>query len=516
MSIFYLIERDAMLSIFDKKNKNNQVNEHHKTNASKSIGAISSERTTVDLYSLDRSLLCRFYPNSTIRIKDNESINTIIMSVSTIKEEKDESTDFLFCEYISPENKKEISQMMEILSSDLQKARTKGVNAFVVPQTGLDLYTYIQARPSIDIDMDELAKELSNNSDKKLRTDLLSNIQSGKTVNIFIAKNCLYNHVACDMLKAAYSKYSNVHFYEIKPENNGEPINWNNDTIGSCIALYKNAINIGVGIEGAAPSFTLKLVQNEENSVISQAGALIMYPLNAREELLEAQAVGHAVAMLKVGQKRNLSTEVIEKAIRDLAKAAALYMYDESILNTFDNMAIKSKRIENGLCTVHLPFNDPILIKNYFTEAHTGLLAIVGEKELYYYGENETLKLLSEEYGWAINEMGFTFKVFDNREAIYELSEITTKREFIKNINTVISGRSSLKEAYNSIKNIAKRFNETMGIDMEGQLNLLKFVDAIKDDETKLNSVRRIITEALTTRPAFNPFGELFDRNLFN
>ena len=122
---------------------------------------------------------------------------------------------------------------------------------------------------------------------------------------------------------------------------------------------------------------------------------------------------------------------------------------------------------------------------------------------------------MTEEYGWTATEGDIAHKIFDNREAIYELSDMTTKREFIKTISAAIENRRSLKQAYDSISAISKKYNETLGIDMEGQFKLLKYVDAIKDDETKMKSVRRIITEALTPRSPFNPFGELLNRGFF-
>ncbi|SFG51088.1 hypothetical protein [Oribacterium sp. WCC10] len=500
-----------MLNIFDKKSDETIKDD----SASRNVTA-SNQENSMELCSLERRLLCSFDSHSTITTRDDGPTKTLIMSVTTRKDGDNEVTDFLSCEYTSQDNKTEIEKMMEVLSSDLQKSRNKGAKFFVVPQTGLDLYAYIKARPSIEIDMDDLANEIRNSTTKKLRTDFIKNIQVGKKVNIFIAKNSLYNQIAYDMLKAAYTNYANVHFFEIEPEKTGDPITWQNNSIGSYLSIYRSVINIGVGVEGPEPSYTLPLVQTEDKSVISQTASLLMNPLNAREELLEAQAVGHAREMIRVGQKRSLSMEVIEKAIRDMAKEAALYRYDENGWNEFETMAVKSKRIENGLCIVRLPFNDPTLIKNYFTEAHTGLLAIIRDKELYYYGESETVYLLSEEYGWTAKERDIAHKVFDNREAIYELSDMTTKREFIKTINTAIENRSSLRQTYDSISKISKRFNETMGIDMEGQFKLLKYVDAIKDDETRMKSIRRIITETLTPRSPFNPFGELFNHNFFN
>ncbi|OON86544.1 hypothetical protein BXO88_07245 [Oribacterium sp. C9] len=500
------------MSFFDKKNSDNTTT---KTSGGKAVSG-NNQEYTMELCSLERRLLCSLGPNSSISTKDNEPNKTLIMSVTSMNGKDATVTDFLSCEYTSPDNKKEIEKMMAILSSDLQKSRNKGTKYFVVPETGLDLYAYIKSRPDIEIDMDDLANEILNSNDKKLRTDFVKHIQEGKKVNIFIALNNLYNKVAYDMLKNAYSMYSSVHFYEIDPDTTGGDITWQNSTIESYLSLYRNVMNIGVGIVGQEPSYTLSLLQTEDKSVISQVASLTMSPLNAREELLNAQAIGHARDMLKVGQRRSLSTEVIEKAIKDMAKEAALYKYDEYRYHEFETMAINSKHIENGLCIVKLPFNDSNLIQNYFIEAHTGLLTIIQDKELYYYGKSETIFLLTDEYGWSLTQDGFAHKDFDNRKAIYELSDMTTKREFIKALNATIENRSSLRQAYDSISNISKRYNDSMGIDMEGQFKLLKYVEALKDDEAKLKSVRRIITETLTPRSPFNPFGELFNHNFFN
>ncbi len=498
-----------MKNIFDRKNENTQKDDTNK----KSI--TNNQDYTMELCSLERRILGSIGPSSSITTRDDEPNKLLIMSITTRNGSATEVNDFLSCEYTSVDNKKEIEKMMEVLSTDLQKSRNKGIKLFVVPETGLDLFAYISNRPSIEIDMEDLANEIKNSNNKKIRTDFIKNIQVGKKVNIFIARNSIYNMIAYDMLKASYSMYPNVHFYEIDPEQHGDIITWQDSSVESYLSLYRTVMNIGIGIEGGEPSYTLALVQTEDKSVISQAASLVMTPLNAREELFEAQAVGHARLMLEFAQNRALSADVTEKAIKHMAKETALYRYDEYSWNEFENMALKSKHIENGLCIVRLPFHDANLIQNYFIEAYSGLLAIISDKELYYYGQSETVYLLTEEYGWTLYDAGIAHKVFDNREAIYELSDMTTKREFIKAVNAAIENRSSLKQAYDSIRTISKKFNDSMGINMEGQFKLLKYVDSIKDDEARMKSIRRIITETLTPRSPFNPFGELFNHSFF-
>ena len=82
-------------------------------------------------------------------------------------------------------------------------------------------------------------------------------------------------------------------------------------------------------------------------------------------------------------------------------------------------------------------------------------------------------------------------------------------------IIAAIVNRGSLKQAYDAISKISKKFKDSMGIDMDEQINLLKYVDSIKNDEAKLKSIHRIITEALTPRSPFKTFGELFDHSFF-
>ena len=503
-----------MINIFDKKGFNTSNKDDDNT-VNIAVSDTINHDNAMDLYSLEKKLLCVYGPYSAINIRKDENSKTLIMSITTNRNGTPEVTDFLSCEYTSKDNQNEIDKMMQILSGDLQKSKNKGIKQFIVPQTGLDLYAYIKNRPAIEIDMDDLAEEIKNNDDKKIRTKFIKNIQTGKRVNIFIAEDCLYNKIAYEILKNAYSKYSNVHFYEIAPKTYADTINWQDNEIELSLNPTPNAMNIGIGIYGIQPHHTLSIVHNKNKSVISQVAALVMTPLNAREELLEAQATGNAKSMLKVGQKRSLSIEVIEKAIKDMAREAALYKYDEYTLNNFENMAQNSKHIENGLCIVKLPFYDTTVIKNYFTEAETGLLTIINNKNLYYFGESETVHLLYDEYGWASNEEGIAYRPFENREAIYALSDMTTKREFIRTVNAAIVNRGSLKQAYDAISKISKKFKDSMGIDMDEQINLLKYVDSIKNDEAKLKSIHRIITEALTPRSPFKTFGELFDHSFF-
>ena len=95
---------------------------------------------------------------------------------------------------------------------------------------------------------------------------------------------------------------------------------------------------------------------------------------------------------------------------------------------------------------------------------------------------------------------------------IYPAIAIINKiKEKEKKVEFLYIGTSDRMEK-DIIPNLGIKF---VGIDMEGQFKLLKYVDAIKDDETKMKSVRRIITEALTPRSPFNPFGELLNRGFF-
>ena len=479
---------------------------------------VKVSKHTMKLCSLERRILAEVDDFTTINLRENREKSSMTMFTET---PNGETVDFLTCCYISAEDKRDIERMLNILLKDLRKAKTKKTDVFIIPQNDLDLYAYIQNRPSIEIDMDDLYSEINSDAEandlkaKTLRTNFIKEIQVGKKVNVFVANNSIYNTVACHLLKQAYGMHVNVHFFNIDPQKHGDPVYWSNPTIEAYRSLYPNVMSIGIGIYGQEPTYTLSLLQNEEKSVIAQAASLTMSPLNAREELLEAQATGHSWKMMQVGENRQLGQEVIKKAIKDMAKEAALFKYDESTWNEFENMAIKSKRIENGLCIVRLPFNDKSLIQNYFIESNTGVLAIIGDKELYYYGEQKTVELLVDDYEWTSTEEKVAYKIFENRTAIYELSDMTTKREFIKAINNIIDGKKNIKETYTAISDVSKRFNSTMGINMERQFKLLKYVDSLKNDESRMKSVKRIITESLTLNSPFKKFGELFSSHNF-
>lgn len=497
-----------MLNIFGKKRE-------EKEDDGVTMMTVTNTDNEMGIYSVDHQLICSYGTGSAVSIQDNEQVKTLYM-IMTGKNGANPAT-FLTCEYTTSDSKREIKSMMDILLADLQKARTKGVGNFVVPQTELDLYAYIKSRPTLDLDLDDLMKEMMENKEKKLRLDFQKSIQSGKKINIYVAQDSLYNKTAESILRNAYKQYNNVTFFDIHPEKVGGIVNWHNNTILTNISYAKNAFNIGIGIKGKSPTYAMSLVQHKHASVIKQAASLTMNPMNAREELLEAQATGHAKAMMEAGNKRHMNKDILVKSIKDLAKESAMYKYSESKWIEFESRAMESKSIENGLCIVRLPFNDPELIKNYFIEVCTGLLVILQDKEmeLYYYGESETIQLLSAEHGWTANSEDFAYKVYDNRKAIYEVADITTKREFIKSITEALDNRDSLRISYNAIGDVAKKFSETLSLDMETQFKLLKYVEPLKDNEKKRNSIQRIITEALTPRVSFNPFGELFDRSFF-
>jgi len=462
------------------------------------------------VYNIEEELIATIDNETTISVTEDKNGNDNIMSLTVCHAGDKEPAKLLSCKCSSVKAEHdELKKMMDILHNDMMKAFRNGIDVFVMPETDFDLYAYIKNRPSIDIDLEKLEAELLDSKATEVKNQFIQNIQQGKRVDIFVAKTDLYNVEAGIMLADAYRKYPSVYIHEIESHGKDE-ITWLNPQIESVIRANPSATYIGIGVTGIKPLNAISIVQEGSSSVIKKTGSLIGKQLNAREILLDAQASHHASGMLKVGQKRAMTREVVVKAIHNMAREAALYKVHEFLYDEFESAAQRASVVENGLYCARLPFNDTLLVKNYFPEASTGLLVVIKDKELYYYGREDTMALLTDHYGWNTFENGVVRRDFDNRDAIYELSEVTVKLKYIDAINDILIKQGNFKMSYNEISATAKKYESDMNMDLDYQISLLKYVTALKGDEHRISSIKRIITEALTQESPFQHFGGLF------
>ncbi len=493
------------MSFLDKLGKGNHEDDENQQVVSKDNKELQNHKLYV--YNIEEVRIDTIDSDTSITIVEDQSENSISLGVCHPGDK--EPQKLLTCKCSSKSEKAELKKMIEILISDITKAFRNGVEVFVMPETDFDLYAYIKNRPSIDIDLEQLEQELNNSKSSDIKNQFTKNVQKGKRLDVFVAKIDLYNVEAGKMIADAYQKYPSVHIHEIESSGNDE-ITWLHNGIENVIRANPSATNIGIGVTGIKPLNGIAILQDDKHSVITKTASLIGKQMNAREILLDAQATKHAAGMIKVGQKRSMTKEVVVKAIHNMAREAALYKVHEFKYNEFEKAAESASVIENGLYCARLPFNDTVLVKNYFPESLTGLLVIIKDEELYYYGKRETMMLLTEQYGWKNYEEGVVNRKFDNRDAIYELSEMTSKLKYIDHINEILNKRDNIKLSYNEISAAAKKYDSDMGMDKDYQISLLKYVNALQNDEQRLNSIKRIITEALTQESPFQPFGGLF------
>lgn len=463
----------------------------------------------LSLYNISGEEIVELTPESKVNIKKKEGSNQIIVeavngqgvrSVITTCEAADDQNDL-----------NEIDQMLKILVQNISRARRNGVEGLTVPINEYELVAYIQNRPSIEIDLDRLEEAINYRQRHEVLSDFISDLHQNKRVDIYTACNNIYNVEASNILKSEYQKYSNIKFYDLK-ENYNHMVFWNDEVILNNIKRSPEAVIIGIGLAGEKPMHAISVRNDRESSVIRKVSFLTDHTMNVREEMLNAQFLRHASGVEEVARTRNMSEEIKNKIILELAVAEAKYRYDDVRIHEFLRSILNIYYTETKMKLIRVPFNDPNLIMNLIPEASSGLLAEIKEEQIIYYGFDSAAKILVDEYGWI--DMGYGRVGHDASRIsmrIYEkqASETTIRARYISEMNQVLvaNERRSATASYKYVKDVVLKYSD-IGMDAEAQIGLLPEIPSINDPGYRV-SITNIIKETLTKESPFRLFGEV-------
>ena len=431
-----------------------------------------------------------------VEVVDSEKGNTVITSCDVVSNASDQ---------------KEIMNMLNTLVQDISKARRNGVEGIIVPINEYELVAYIRNRPSIEVDLDYLEDVINSLRKDDLLTTFVADLHQNKRVDIYTVNNNIYTVEASNILRNEFEKFSNIHFYDLN-EGHNSIVYWNDEVILNNMKVSPEAVSIGIGLAGEKPAHAISIRNDINASVVRKAAFMINHTMNVREEMLDAQFVKHAVGIEEIARKRDMSEEVKNKVLLELAIAEAKFRYDEVRINDFLKAVNDVYYTEGKMKLVKVPFNDPNLILNSISESMSGLLIEIGYSQIIYYGYDSSAKHLVDKYKWI--DMGYGRAGHDaTRDTIKEYekqaSDMTVRTRYTAELNSVLienEGRSA-SASYKYVRDVVQKFKD-IGLDAREQIELLMEVPVINDPGYR-TSIENIIKETLTKESPFRMFGEI-------
>lgn len=477
-----------------------------------------SEANALTLYSISGREITTLSPYTQVLFLDSKEKKTV--SIFYRDGEDGDVHTLLSCQTPeSAKDKMELINMMRTLSEDIARARRNGVESIKVPINRYDLYAYIRNRPSIDLDLNKLESCLGTQRHYPIFDDFNHDIKTGKRVDIYTADNSVYNMEAIKILTAAYSRYQNVHFYELSNKTNGY-VSWNHDMIVRVIKANPDAVIIGVGINGKKPNHCVSIMGDAHCSVIAKVSFLVGHFMNTREQMLNAQFNEHANGVLRIGKEKAMEEKVVDRAMMELAMEEARYRLPEGGIQKFVESVQKARQENAHSAEIHVPFHDSSLVMNLLPETRTGILVNVNMKKLYYYGNQEIINLLNSSYQWAIENPNTASVIVAPKQpvAYYEqqVEEITVRRKYIKEMNETLqeNQKRSISASYQAISALARTYNR-LGFSLEDQVNMLQHVPQL-DNSDEMDSIVNILRECLSDEIPYQSFDDSYQRTSKN
>ncbi|ETP72138.1 hypothetical protein UYO_1833 [Lachnospiraceae bacterium JC7] len=461
------------------------------------------------LYNISGEEIKELQPEDRVYVRKDDATKKITVETSA---SGGKSTVITACDISANENdQRELTAMLNTLVEDISRARRNGADGITVPVNEYELVAYIRNRPSIEIDLDRLEEAINQGQRDDVLTDFVGDLHKNKRVDVYTSLSNIYNVEATHILKDEFKNFSNIHFYELNANLNSM-IYWNDETIVNNMKYSPEAIIIGIGLAGEKPQHAISIKNDIHSSVVRKAAIMVNHPMNVREEMLDAQFVDHAIGIEEIAKRRNMSEEVKNKVLIELAVAEARYRYDELRINDFLKSAINVFYTEGQMKLIKVPFDDEKLIRNLIPDAMTGLLVEVADSQIIFYGSESSAKLLIEKYQWS--DLGYGRAGHDTtrqtmRQYEKQVSDMTVRSRFISETNKVLienEGRSA-SASYKSVRDLAQKFND-IGLDAENQIELLREVPVINDPNYRV-SIENIIKETLTKESPFRMFGEI-------
>ena len=462
------------------------------------------------LYNISGEEIKELQSDDRVHIRKDDANKKITVEAS---ESGGRNTVITMCDLAANDNdQRELTAMLNTLVEDISRARRNGADGITVPVNEYELVAYIRNRPSIEIDLDRLEDAINQGQRDEVLTDFVGDLHKNKRVDVYTALNNIYNVEATHILKEEFKNFSNIHFYELNESYSNSMVYWNDETIVNNMKYSPEAIIIGIGLAGEKPQHAISIKNDIHTSVVRKAAIMVNHHMNVREEMLDAQFVRNAIGIEEIAKRRNMSDEVKNKVLIELAVAEARYRYDEMRINEFLKAAINVFYTEGQMKLIKVPFDDEKLIRNLIPDAMTGLLVEVGDNQIIFYGSESSTKLLVEKYAWS--DLGYGRAGHDTtrqtiRQYEKQVSDMTVRSRFISETNKVLTeneGRSA-NAAYKSVRDLAQKYND-IGLDAENQIELLSEVPGINDASYRV-SIENIIKETLTKESPFRMFGEI-------
>ena len=463
----------------------------------------------LSLFDISGEEIIELQPEDRLNLRvDGNAKKTIVEAVGS----ENKSTVITSCDVVSnASDQKEIMTMMNTLVQDINRARRNGAEGITIPINEYELVAYIRNRPSIEIDLDYLEDTINRLKKDDLLTAFIEDLHQNKRVDIYTANNNIYCVEATNILKNEFEKFSNIHFYELS-ESHNHIVYWNDEAILNNLKLSPEAVSIGIGLAGEKPAHAISIRNDINASVVRKTSFMINHTMNVREEMLDAQFVKHAVGIEEIARKRDMSEEVKNKVLLELAVAEAKFRFDEVRINEFLKAVNDIYYTEGKMKLVKAPFNDANLILNSIPEAMSGLLVEIGNSQIIYYGYDSSAKLLIDKYRWV--DMGYGRAGHDaTRDTIKEYerqaSDMTVRTRFTAEMNSILienEGRSA-SASYKYVRDLVLKYKD-IGLDSNEQIELLLEVPVINDPSYRV-SIENIIKETLTKESPFRMFGEI-------
>ena len=399
----------------------------------------------------------------------------------------EEIKSLMTCPY--PQNadaRKQLTDMMNAVKNDIDNAYLTGKDSIRIPESKYELFIYMRRRPTIPMEVDKLSRELSSGEARENIIKFRSFVEKNPRMNIYVAVYSLATDTAYRILKQEYRMLTNIRFIVLDNQEK-QPLSWNHPKIQESLKETPNLACIGIGLSGGEkPHYAIELTNEDISSVVKKAALLSHHNFNIREEMIDAQAGGHAKAMWELGAKRGKGEEFIRKTVEDLA---------------FEDAC---EGVEIGL--IRVPVIDRTLLLNLFKQADDGFLTQDEAGNFQYY-KDVTGKLVTQ-YGWTKEELWYVAPPEkEEREIRAEAAQVMLEGKYLRALQNVLklNRNRSVSEAYENLREFIQSY-EKMGMGMEEQVESTGNAREYFPDEN-IEEIQTVIQEVLSAHSMYDNFG---------
>ena len=403
--------------------------------------------------------------------------------------------------------RKELTDMMTAVQKDIENVYETGKESIRIPESKYELFVYMRRRPTVPMDMEKLSRELSSGEARENVKLFRSFMEKNPRINIYAAVYSLATDTAYRILKTEYRQFSNIHFIQLD-NSDRKPITWDHAQIKDSLEDTPNVCSIGIGIRhGDKPRYAIELTNEDISSVVKKAALLSHHNFNIREEMIDAQAEGHAKGMWDLGIKKGKSEDFIRKTVEDLALEDACYRIPEKAVKEII-MKAKQRGFNEGeeIGLIRVPVLDRTLLLNLFKQADDGFL-VKEEAGGYQYYRDVTGKLVIK-YGWTKEKSWYIAPMDkEEKEIRAEAAQVMLEGKYIRALQKLLRGNRnrSVADSFGSLKEFIQSYQQ-MGIDMDEQMDIIESARESFPDEN-IEELQTVIQEVLSPHSVYDNFG---------